>query len=186
MFCLSAVVNDRMKQRAVRHMDDDDSSFEDLKDLAAVICLSEIRKRRHLLRGRCRKSPAAERFAADSSRERVAVEGSGSDSSLQSEPPWLSEDECPQKHRVTGSSFQFLLDKIKDHPVFQSKRKNGMAPVEHQLMVFLEVCWDRRIWCFQFQSTEHLWSGARNGRLVSQESHQSNKITQGQMLQLAR
>lgn len=135
--CLSVVVNNRMKGRAIRVMDDDEDSLEDLKDLAAVVCLSEIRRRRYLQRpSKYRKSPAAERFANDLNTTRTQT-GDNNDSSEESEMPWLTDDEFLQKFRVTRSSFQFILDKIKDHSVFESKTKR-MAPPQHQLMVFLK------------------------------------------------
>jgi hypothetical protein len=48
---LTAVVNNRMKARCLRMMDsDDEDSLEDLKDLASVVLVSEIRKRRYYKR----------------------------------------------------------------------------------------------------------------------------------------
>ena len=61
--CLEALLKGRMNARAVRVMDDDDDSLEDMKDLATAICLSKLRKRRYLQRpSKYRKSPASERF----------------------------------------------------------------------------------------------------------------------------
>jgi DDE superfamily endonuclease len=54
-----------------------------------------------------------------------------------SEMPWLTDDEFLQKYRVTRSSFQYVLNKIHEHPVFESKTKR-MAPPQHQLLVFLK------------------------------------------------
>lgn len=113
--------------------DDDEDSLEDMKDLAITVCLSELRKRRYYQRPpKYRKSPAAQRFETDLNEEIL------SDSSTSSgEMPWLTDDEFLQKFRVTRTGFKFILDKIKDHSVFETKTKR-MAPPEHQLMVFLK------------------------------------------------
>jgi hypothetical protein len=64
---LTAVVNNRLQLRCIRmlHSDDEDS-LEDLKDLASVVFLSELRKRRYYKRQkRYRKCRAEERFSKD-------------------------------------------------------------------------------------------------------------------------
>ena len=70
--CLTSLLNKRLKMRAMRVLDSDESSTEDLKDLATAVCLSEIRKRRYLQRpNRYRKSPATERFETDLNANKV-------------------------------------------------------------------------------------------------------------------
>ena len=139
--CLTSLLNKRLKMRAMRVLDSDESSTEDLKDLATAVCLSEIRKRRYLQRpNRYRKSPATERFETDLNANKVRnnnEEEDGNSSSVESEMPWLTDDEFLQKYRVTRSSFQYILDMISDHAVFYSKNKR-MAPTAYQLMVFLK------------------------------------------------
>ena len=124
-----------MNARAVRVMDDDDDSLEDMKDLATAVCLSELRKRRYLQRpSKYRKSPASERFETDL--KEAESEAESFDSST-NEMPWLTDDEFLQKFRVTRAGFKYILETIKDHSVFESKTKR-MAPTQHQLMVFLK------------------------------------------------
>jgi hypothetical protein len=52
--------------------------------------------------------------------------------------PWLSDDEFLQKYRMSRKNFKIVLDKIKDHSVFQEQNKRRQAPPAHQLMVFLK------------------------------------------------
>jgi hypothetical protein len=53
-------------------------------------------------------------------------------------PPWLSDTEFLEKYRMHRESFHALVKKIKDHPVFKSRKgKTKQEPVEYQLMVFL-------------------------------------------------
>jgi DDE superfamily endonuclease len=133
--CLNSLLNKRIIGRSIRMLDDDNDSLEDIKDLATAVCLSEVRKRRYLNRSsRYRKSPAIERFNTDL--DDIGYH-SGSSSESSYELPWLTDDEFLQKYRVTRSSFQVLLNKIKDHSIFESKTKR-MAPPQYQLMVFLK------------------------------------------------
>jgi hypothetical protein len=136
---LTAVVNNRMKLRCIRmiHSDDEDS-LEDMKILASVIFLSELRKRRYYkCHKKYRKSRAEERFSKDLYVNDVdSTNGShGSDSS--SSLSWLSDEEFLQKFRLTKIGFSRILESIKDHSVFQSKTER-MAPPEYFLMVFLK------------------------------------------------
>jgi hypothetical protein len=55
---------------------------------------------------------------------------------LNKDSPWLNEAEFKDKYRMTRSSFWLIVDLIKDHEVFESKKKQ-QAPVEHQLMTLL-------------------------------------------------
>jgi DDE superfamily endonuclease len=137
--CLSRITQERICHRVLRILDDDDDSVEDLKDLATVVCLSEIRKRRYLQRSKYRKSPATGRFKIHLNEKEIQnlypQEGSDTDSS--SEMPWLTDNEFLQKYRVSRKSFECILAKIKDDPIFESKTKR-MTPAAHQLMVFLK------------------------------------------------
>jgi DDE superfamily endonuclease len=115
-------------------MDDEEDSVEDLKDLATAVSLSTIRKRRYISRStKYRKSPAETRFKTDLN----DVSSSSNSSGTSSELPWLSDEEFLQKYRVTRKSFDIILEKIRNHPIFESKTKR-MAPPEYQLMVFLK------------------------------------------------
>jgi hypothetical protein len=136
---LTDVVNNRLQLRCIRmlHSDDEDS-FEDLQDLASVVFLSELRKRRYYKRRKkYRKCRAEERLNKDlyNNDADATNRSHGSDSS--SSLPWLSDVEFLQKFRVTKNGFSRILEFIKDHSVFQSKTKR-MAPPEYQLMVFLK------------------------------------------------
>eukprot|EP00978_Attheya_sp_CCMP212_P013581 scaffold34094_cov42-Attheya_sp.AAC.3 len=53
--------------------------------------------------------------------------------------PWLNDDEFLEKYRMHRSSFWELVDRIKDHSIFQkkAKQKKMQAPVAHQLLVLL-------------------------------------------------
>jgi hypothetical protein len=95
-----------------------------MKDLASVVFLSELRKRRYYKRHRkYRKSRAEDRFSSDLhvNDNDSTNRGHGSDTS--SSLPWLSDEEFLQKFRVTKNGFSRILDSIKDHSVFQSKTK---------------------------------------------------------------
>jgi DDE superfamily endonuclease len=130
----------RLLFKAVRLFDDDDdSSVEDTNDLAAALTLRAAESRRYVTRGsRYRKSPAAERFETDLMEEGNNQEQQFDDTSISSHNlPWLNDEEFLHKFRMSRASFQILLSKIRDHPVFESKTKT-MAPPEHQLMVFLK------------------------------------------------
>jgi DDE superfamily endonuclease len=134
---MSLVLNNRLKHRAIRELDDDEDSLEDLKDLATLMCLSKLRKNRYLCRGtKYRKSPATERFLMDL-HDGGSMDSDATSGSEISDLPWLSADEFLQKYRVSRKSFEAILHLIKDHEVFKSKTK-VMAPPEHQLMVFLK------------------------------------------------
>ena len=53
-------------------------------------------------------------------------------------PPWLTQEEFLEKYRIHRDSFHLLVDKIRDHSVFQSLHgKKKQKPVAFQLMVFL-------------------------------------------------
>jgi hypothetical protein len=63
---LSLVYDNRLKHRAIRLLNDDEDSLEDLKDLATGSCLSKISKSRYLYQStKYRKSPAVGRFKTD-------------------------------------------------------------------------------------------------------------------------
>jgi hypothetical protein len=117
---LSARLKARLNLRAVRIMDDEEDSVEDLKDLATAVSLSTIRKRRYISRStKYRKSPAETRFKTDLNDVSSSSDSSGTSSEL----PWLSDEEFLQKYRVTRKSFDIILEKIRNHPVFESKTK---------------------------------------------------------------
>jgi hypothetical protein len=53
---------------------------------------------------------------------------------------WLTEAEFKQKYCMDCESFQRVVEKIKNHPVFNNSNRKGrkQLSVESQLMVFLE------------------------------------------------
>ena len=96
--------------------EDDDDSLEDMKDLATAVCLSELRKRRYFQHSnKYRKSPATQRFQTDLHQGFESESGSSVSSE---EMPWLTDDEFLQKFRVTRYGIEQILQRIKDHDVF--------------------------------------------------------------------
>jgi hypothetical protein len=57
---------------------------------------------------------------------------------LKEDSPWLNDAKFKDKYRLTCSSFWLIVELIKLHPIFQSKKKK-QAPVEHQLMTLLHL-----------------------------------------------
>ena len=159
--CLSAMWDDRIKRRAIREMDDDEDSIEDLKDLATAMFLSDLRKRRHFQRPtRHRRSPSADRFATDLNNQPVVVDASDA-SGLQSEAPWLSDDEFLHKCRVSRRSFQFTLSRIGDNPVFEAKKKillnaKKMCSKECPRLAFESASAPNILMLFSFSLSSHL------------------------------
>jgi DDE superfamily endonuclease len=121
--------------------------LEDVKDVASLAMLQSAEGRRYLhCNSTYRKSLANERFTTDLDSSSAPVLPStnhdgNNDANISDasdhELPWLNDDEFLQKFRVTREAFAIILEKIKDHPVFESKTK-AMAPPEYQLMVFLK------------------------------------------------
>jgi hypothetical protein len=50
----------------------------------------------------------------------------------------LNDAEFLQKYRMSRRSFDFLLNMIKDHPVFHTAKVRKQAPVAFQLMTWLK------------------------------------------------
>jgi DDE superfamily endonuclease len=136
----------RLLNKIVRLYADEEDSLEDVKDVASLAMLQSAEGRRYLHRNSTyRKSLANERFTTDLDSSSAPVPSTNHDGNNDAnisdasdhELPWLNDDEFLQKFRVTREAFAIILDKIKDHPVFESKTK-AMAPPEYQLMVFLK------------------------------------------------
>ena len=115
---------------------DEDDFLADGVDMAIAVAIRKANKSRYLFRSnRYRTGMANVKFAAD-----LAEEGkrqSDDDEDDDTIQPWLNEEEFVQKYRMSRVSFHILLDKIRDHPVFSSRRKK-QTPVEYQLMTWLK------------------------------------------------
>ena len=108
--------------------DSDDDQMEMLIDLGLQQAYEKALSSRYMFpRKPYRKGNAADVFMKDLQTE----------DNEDGTPPWLNEDEFLQKYRMHRDSFNLLVDKIKDHPVFQNNSHKPQAPVAWQLMVFL-------------------------------------------------
>ena len=125
-----------MVDRLFRHAFDEFDPIEDCLDYYFLGNLRKANHSRYLFRSPgYRKGNSQQVFEMDLAE---AVE-SGGDDDLIVEEPWLNDDEFLQKYRMTRPSFKILLDKIKDHPVFNPpKAKRDQVPVAYQLMTFLK------------------------------------------------
>jgi DDE superfamily endonuclease len=128
----------RMVYRASRKMltstdDDDDDLLNDSMDLHVLQKLRFAEERRYLFRSsKYRKGRHNEVFERDLDDGRLLE---SDDESIQ---PWLNDTEFLQKYRVSRRCFGIILDKIKDHPVFESKSNHPQTPVSHQLLTWLK------------------------------------------------
>jgi hypothetical protein len=97
--------------------------------------ISKLERTRYGYRKRYRST----RRAAESyQRDLAAMEQSGEES--EASVKWLSDEEFLQKYRMSKESFVYVLDTIKDDPVFQrSSRGRPQRPVAHQLMTTLKA-----------------------------------------------
>ena len=118
---------------------DDDDSFEDAVDLAIGVSLTNATKKRYLFRyGKYRKGGSDDRFKTDLVQEELDSDNYDNHHAEVHHQPWLSDDEFLHKYRMSRKNFSIVLDKIKDHQVFQEQFKRRQAPPAHQLMVFLK------------------------------------------------
>ena len=126
---LAFVNGQRIKNRILRFLNDEDDPTADALDLILAKAMNFVETNRYLYRpSKYRRGSAEERYETDLNEDLV----SDSESS-EKEHPWLNDDEFLQKYRMTRKSFQIILDKIKDDPVFNSKQR----PVEYQLLTWL-------------------------------------------------
>jgi hypothetical protein len=133
---LRVIFGDRLADRISRLLFDEEDLFADGVDLAIAVAITKAENSRFLFRSnRCRTGAAEERFATDLAEE--GKRGSDDEEDDDTIQPWLNEDEFLQKYRMSRTSFHILLDKIRDHPVFYSKRRK-QSPVSHQLMTWLK------------------------------------------------
>jgi hypothetical protein len=130
------ILEEWLEARQGRQLFDKEDPWEDGMDLAAYIAYENATQKRYLFRkGKGRKGPSESRFKTDLKSDR---EG-GSDTSSSSVQPWLNDDEFLQKCRVSRKGFNFLLNMIKDHPVFNTTSSiRKQAPVSFHLMTWLK------------------------------------------------
>ena len=124
-----------MIDRLIRMACDEFEPEEDFKDLLARHQLRIAQQSRYLFRSSTyRKGNLLETFEKDLNEDPVPIEGESDE-----EEPWLNDEEFLQKYRMSRNAFKILLDKIKDHAVFNnpnSKRKQ--VSVAYQLMTWLK------------------------------------------------
>lgn len=102
-------------------------------DLYIARLLRKSSESRYMFRQkRNRKGPSARRYQVDLDDDWQAQEGSAS-----LVQPWLNESEFLQKYQCSRESFDFILQKIKDDPVFHGSNTRKQASVEAQLMTCL-------------------------------------------------
>jgi len=127
--------------RSLGALDDSsvDESLEALLDDLVLSSLAQVQQSRCLVRrGKHRKSKKAKATFEEDLHFLCEEEGAADNN-----VPFLNEKEFKQRHCVSKKSFKAILDLIKDHEVFKTKRRFGQpgkkqAPVEHQLAVFLK------------------------------------------------
>jgi hypothetical protein len=107
--------------------DEDKDPVQDSLDVAVVQLLQKIlRRSRYLYRTtKYRKGSAEDRFNTDLSN---VNQGTSDTDDSEGKQPWLNNLEFLHKYRMSRSSFQFLLNKIKDHPIFHTGKKEKQAP----------------------------------------------------------
>jgi hypothetical protein len=122
--------------RQLREMVDEHDPLADAVDIATSVALCNASESRYLFRpSTYRKGDSETRFQTDLKEEASVHSNSSGGDIIQ---PWLNNDEFLHKYRMTRASFKFLLDQIKDHPVFHTAKKRKQAPVEHQVMTWLK------------------------------------------------
>ena len=104
-------------------------SYEEMVDMAVYAAFESVSNERYVRsRKKYRSSTGVSVFEKD------LIEDDAEDGT----PPWLTQEEFLEKYRVHRDSFHLLVDKIRDHSVFQSLHgKSKQKPVAFQLMVFL-------------------------------------------------
>ena len=141
---LYQLFNRRLIWRARRTLEDDDDSVEDATDLCLATAIRNAKNRRYLFR-KSKYRRGIDRFAADldgGDDNNANDEDNLTEDSIEEEAermPWLTDEEFLQKYRMSRESFSKVVDKIKNHRIFnRGKRGRKQAPVAHQLMVFLK------------------------------------------------
>ena len=104
-------------------------SYEEMVDMAVYAAFESVSNERYVRsRKKYRSSTGVSVFEKD------LIEDDAEDGT----PPWLTQEEFLEKYHVHRDSFHLLVDKIRDHSVFQSLHgKSKQKPVAFQLMVFL-------------------------------------------------
>jgi len=121
---LRSAFNLRMKARAIRTLDDEEDSMGNALDAVTGVVLRNANKKRFLFRSpRYRKGPSTSRFQMDldeaKKQEDVEENNNASEEDEEEVLPWLTDSEFLQKYRVSRENFNFILEKIQDHPVFK-------------------------------------------------------------------
>lgn len=125
-------------------------SLEDTLDEIFQTSLQRCETERYLFRPTKYRKSTAHRFRDDlDEQESVASNDAEADAGGEQQEddsqPWLNDTEFLQKYRVSRCAFDYILDLIKDDPIFvkpvrpNNKKTGGQkqAPVAYQLMVFL-------------------------------------------------
>ena len=124
-------------QRSLFEDEDEPDEVQDALDAVVSSVVAKVSNRRYLHRhSRNRKGKSKVIFKEDL-QEKPAEEEDSSSSGSEEKQPWLNDDEFLQKYRMSRSSFNRLVELIKDDPIFHSKTK-PQAPVSSQLMVWLK------------------------------------------------
>jgi hypothetical protein len=132
---LEDICTARLHQRQMRAVADVDEPLEDNLDVAMLSALANAKNSRYVFwSSKYRKGDAEDRFQGNLGN---GLEASDSDVTDEVQP-WLNDEEFLQKYRVYQSSFQYILNKIKDHPIFHTGKKKKQAPVSYQLMTWLK------------------------------------------------
>jgi DDE superfamily endonuclease len=143
---LEDVVVSRLGSRQLRAVVDEEDTVADNVDILLCSALANAQNRRFIFRSsKYRDGKAHGRFDMDLSQEKEEEEKEEEETeeaametdATEEVQPWLNDEEFLQKYRVSRRSFQCLLDRIKDHPVFHTGKKKKQAPVAYQLMTWL-------------------------------------------------
>jgi DDE superfamily endonuclease len=132
---LEFIARERLTARQTRTTFDEEDPIADGVDLVVMKALQNAHSSRYLFRERkYRKGSLDERFGTDLLDQ---IQHPSDTDDTEGVQPWLNESEFIQKYRMSRSSFDYLLNLIKDHPVFHTGKKKKQAPVEFQLMTWL-------------------------------------------------
>ena len=146
---LRGYLKKRMGLRLLRMAWDElDDPLEESVDHLFAVALQKAQGSRYLFRIGYRKGNSEEWFKKDlyqpELKDTEDMDSNGDEeldniSCEEEGAAWLNDDEFLQKYRMSRSSFQKLLSKIQDHPVFHPPNaKKKQQPVAHQLMTFLK------------------------------------------------
>lgn len=139
---LQTVFRRRTVARAIRTFDSDSDSYEDAVDEALFASITNSHRRRYFSRFKSRKGASNRIFEVDldAGDDDTDDEDAGNeDTDDEDQPPWLSDDEFLRKYRMSRKNFEAVVEKIKDHEVFNSQvKRRKQKPPSYQLLVFLK------------------------------------------------